>query len=121
MAFVGDALAERLFSGHADDLVRPYGVDASEKGAGEGGAEDGLAREEIEGAVEEGEDEAVEERVHNVNSVSPEAREAAGVGDQVADGGADGGGDGLLVDEGNRRAGFKECLFLAFFGGRLLG
>ena len=95
-------------------------MESGEECTRDGGAENGLARDLGKSSIQEGDYDAAEYRVHNMDTVSPEARAAASIVDKVTDGAANRRGNGFLVDEGNGRAGLKEVLLLALLGRGLL-
>lgn len=114
VALGGHALPEALLGRHADYLVCPDCVYIGENGTSDTSDDDGLTGNHRESAVEEGGYDASEERVQNVDAETAEACEATGVGDEVTESCADGRGDGLLVHEGDGRAGLEERLLLVF-------
>lgn len=114
----GEAFApEGLGAGHRDDLVGPRSVHRCYGHAAEGSDEDRLAWDVGKGGGEEARGEGEEDAVQDVDPVAAEAGEAATVGNEVLKGGADARGDGLLVDEGDGRAGLEKTFFLLLVGG----
>lgn len=117
----GDALAERLVVGHADDLVCPGRVEVGERGAGQGSDENGGRTKARQDGLEDLGDGGEEEGIEEVDLDASEAGVAAGVANNVLDGAAYGRSDGLLVDEGDGGSGLEQilllCLVAGFMGG----